>query len=789
MGLTDEFILPSDVEIRPVRELPREIRAQFAHEPGDWAVTRHNSRAASRIVDDDLASLLLLFRGGNTIARAVAAFSHRSGLRADEVLAQALPGLNRFIGLTWLALANSPAVNPIGQSHPIGSAIAGYQLVDCRRVLEKSEIYQAMSRQGELVALKVLPYPPDQQTTLEIRAEISALTTLSGTPSPRLIDHGRDADRYFLATEWCEGLPAPTQAEGLRQTAGDGSAQRLRRLCLGVLDAYSVLHERGVVHGDVHPGNVLADTQGLVRLIDFGLSTSPDVPETPLRGGVASYTDPQCASDWLAGRRPGWPDPRSEQYSVAALVYLMLTGEHHIRPSAEREVLLRRIAENQLRSFEEVGAAAAPQVESVLARALSTEPAQRFESMRAFRDAFSRADFPAQTLRPRKAGSSQTRRYVDVGLARLGTKLAAGNRDDQGPHGTVFYGSAGIAYGLYRIALQREDSELLSEADQWAAKGIAEIDTDDAVYHRGLSITEDSVGRSSPYHTHSGIYAVQALVAQSLGDFLTVRRSIESYLDAATRPTANVDLTLGRSGVVLTNALLLDALDGPTPGIEIDDLRRRLRDAGEETMKSIWSELDTAGPIGSEDSLAALGVAHGWAGICHASLLWCAATGADEPAALPGRLDQLAGQAAPDGPGLRWPIQTHHRGRWHNFMNSWCNGAPGYVFLWNAAYERYGQSRFAELADGAARTTWERRDPLGGICCGSTGRAYALLNHYRHHRAPVWLERATALAETARHAPYPTMRDSLYKGELGAVVLTAELANPSDARLPFFERD
>jgi len=50
MGLTDEFILPSDVEIRPVRELPREIRAQFAHEPGDWAVTRHNSRAASRIV-------------------------------------------------------------------------------------------------------------------------------------------------------------------------------------------------------------------------------------------------------------------------------------------------------------------------------------------------------------------------------------------------------------------------------------------------------------------------------------------------------------------------------------------------------------------------------------------------------------------------------------------------------------------------------------------------------------------------------------------------------------------
>ena len=790
MGLTDEFILPQDVDIRPIAELPEHTRAQFAHDPDDWAVTRHNSRATSRIVNEDLARLLLLFRGGSTVARAVAAFSLRSGLPAEEVLREALPSLNRFIGLAWLAPVGSRAAVPLGQGHPIGATIAGYRLVDCLQVLENSEIYQATDQRGDLVALKLVPHPVDRQSELQLRAEISALGTLDGRPASRLLDHGVVGEDYYLALEWCDGVPVTTRAEELRQSESAGALERLHRLCVRVIEAYSALHGRGVVHGDVHPGNVLVDTAGAIRLIDFGLSTSPGMPRTPLRGGVPSFTDPQCAADWLAGRRPGQPDQRAEQYSVAALAFLVLTGEHHVEQAAEREVLLGRIAANETRSFDEVGVAPAAQLEAVLARALSGGPPDRFPSTAAFLDAFRRAEVPVRGSRPRPVDRGAARDYVAVRLARLRRRLDADDRRaDEGPHGTVTFGSAGIACGLHRIALHREDPDLLAEADHWAAKAVAEIGTDHAVYHPELDITEESVGRSSPYHTESGVHAVQAVVAQSLGDFAAVRESVDHYLRAATRPTENIDLTLGRTGVLLANALLLEAIEGPTPGAESDDLRRRLRDLGDAIAASVWAELDVSGPIGAGNVLPFLGVAHGWAGVCYASLVWCAVTGANEPVGLRGRIEELAAQATPDGPGLRWPIQTHARGRRHNFMNSWCNGSPGYVFLWNAAHARFDDPRFAELADGAARETWERRDPLGGICCGSTGRAYALLNHHRHRGEAVWLERARALAEAARRAPYPAVPDSLYKGETGTVVLTAELEDPSRARLPFFECD
>ncbi len=51
-------------------------------------------------------------------------------------------------------------------------------------------------------------------------------------------------------------------------------------------------------------------------------------------------------------------------------------------------------------------------------------------------------------------------------------------------------------------------------------------------------------------------------------------------------------------------------------------------------------------------------------------------------------------------------------------MTSWCNGAPGYVFLWNTAFEQSGDARFAELAEAAARETMTARDHVGSLCCG-----------------------------------------------------------------------
>src|SRR3954451_7456413 len=77
-------------------------------------------------------------------------------------------------------------------------------------------------------------------------------------------------------------------------------------LGLGIAAALRAAHERGVVHGDVHPGNVLLDGQGRVLLADFGLAPGRT------RGGAAGYTAPEV-------ERGEAPSVRSDLWSLGAV--------------------------------------------------------------------------------------------------------------------------------------------------------------------------------------------------------------------------------------------------------------------------------------------------------------------------------------------------------------------------------------------------------------------------------------------------------------------------------------
>jgi serine/threonine-protein kinase len=495
-----------------------------------------------------------------------------------------------------------------------------------------------------------------------------------------------------------------------------------------------------------------------------------------------------------------------EQYAVGALLYLLASGAHYRDFSLERLEMLRQIAEDPPLPFSERGTEPWPELEAVLARALRKEPEERFASMADLAAALESVEVPRASLGgwDRPAGEAEGEALLKRVLERVGEGgpvFEGASGLPAPPTATVNYGAAGIACALYRIAQVRDDAALLSLADVWAERAAAAAGPPESFYNSALEITEETVGTASAYHSRAGIQAVRALIAHALGFPGLQGEAVGSFLALARVPCEEPDLTLGRSGLLLAGALLLDTLAGEP----FAERRRELTAWGDDLLRNLWAELTAKPEISDVPSRPELGMAHGWAGYLYAVLRWCRATGAPEPEGVARRLAELAACARPAGRGLRWKWYGTPEG--DVTMPGWCNGSAGMVFLWTLAAERLDDPEnpggvFRALAEGAAWNTWEASDGNGNLCCGLAGRAYALLRMWRAGRVPEqgpeqvpdnaeWLDRARVLAGRAATAIVKNGEspDSLYKGEVGVAALVVDLTRPESAAMPFFEEE
>jgi len=797
MTVSDIMVLPPDVVVVPINELPEKVLVDVEHDADDWAVTRPRSRTPTRIVNSELASLLLLFREELTIVEAVIEIAKQTSGDPERILEEAFPALQRFMNAKWLVPASGMGANAIEQTLAAGDSVAGFEVITCIQVLEDTEVYQARDKTNRLVALKMIR--PDASARVErmFHREAKILRLLNGEASPAFLENGEYEGQKYLAIEWHPGVPVTTAAAEYRQGRGLEAQSKLRELCCSVLDVYASLHEKQIVHADVHPRNVLVDGEGNVSLVDFGLARVLK-GESELadfsRGGIADFHDPEFADARRRCRRPPRATRAGEQYSLAALLYLLFTGKNYLDFSVEKPEMLRQIVEDNPLPFSRRGVAPWPEVELVLSKALSKNPKDRFRSIADFAKALAGTKFPhGDVAPPHRIEKDTFQSLVDTTLLRLRPEGRLFNDGlNEGPVASLTYGAAGIAYALYRIACLREDPNLLSLADLWATRAESEAGSENAFCCQDLEITEEIVGQVSPYNTASGVYAVQALIAHARGDFPSMVEAVMRFNEESHRSCENLDLTLGRSSTLVGCSIILEAMNGIplVTGLEAER-REAVLDLGNQTLTGIWERARTLPPLTECKELDYTGIAHGWAGLCYAALMWCDISGTAVPTNIETRLDHLAELAEPCGRGVRWPVRlrTDRRGRVHDYMASWCNGAPGHVHLWTAAYRRYRESRYWELAEKAGWNAWEDGGADGSICCGYAGRSYALLNLYKHTQDSTWLKRAHQLCAHATQVSksHTMMSNSLYKGELGVALLAADLNNPENACQPFFE--
>jgi serine/threonine-protein kinase len=790
MTILDSFLLPPDVTIVPVAQLASELGDEIAlGGGGDYAITRPRSRARSSVIDAQTAALLETFRVPASIVEAVMAFSTDRDLDPQSVLEDAFPVLGAFINDGVLVAADSELAQPIATSLTAGDRVGAFEIVEPVQVLVDTEVHLARDADGEPVALKIARAGAEQRMRRAFVHEAEILADLHGHVNPRLLDVGELDERPFLALSWCAGVDAHQAATEARALGGQEGRTVLLQLAERVIAAYAQLHAQGVLHGDVHPRNLLVDADGKVTIIDYGLAERPAAPwakSAGPRGGIDLFLEPELAGDRLAGRTARAPSAAGEQYSIAALVYLLLTGTHTHAFSLQEDEMLRQLHEQPPLSFKRNGVHGLPSVERVLGRALSKRPTARYQSVTGLLDAFRTATARDNAHRMATAPVQSTGQHLlDDVLERLALPGGLFTGGLTAPTASAMNGAAGIAYALLRIGAIRNDEALLALADLWSSKALLAVGSDEAFCNAELEIVPETFGENSFYHHVSGVQCVEALIAHARGDETAQRIALEAFVAAASAPCEHIDVAFGRAGLLLGSALLLEALPAALD-------TSALRTLGDTLHDSVWQQLQHQPPLRQSTQLRSLGAAHGWAGLLYALLRWSEASGTPPPAGLDERLAQLAALGQPAGRGLRWPHEPGAPAADTALSASWCNGAAGYVYLWTLAHNQRNEDSFLRLAQKAAWSAYEGQAAApGDLCCGLAGRAYALLNLYRHTGETAWLTRARLLADraVANVRTHALRRDSLYKGDIGVAVLLADLQAPAHATMALYDAE
>ena len=188
------------------------------------------------------------------------------------------------------------------------------------------------------------------------------------------------------------------------------------RITREAAEALAAAHREGVVHRDIKPENLLV-ADGRTWVADFGIAKAlietggEPLTSTGFVVGTPAYMSPEQA----AGDRV---DARSDQYSLASVLYEMLTGEPPFTGASVQMIIARQMSEAP-RAIRPVRPSVPPAVESAVMRALERLPADRFPSIAAFAAALG-APAPAGEA-PRRTGP----RIVRYGLLVAGFAVVA----------------------------------------------------------------------------------------------------------------------------------------------------------------------------------------------------------------------------------------------------------------------------------------------------------------------------------------------------------------------------
>jgi tetratricopeptide (TPR) repeat protein/tRNA A-37 threonylcarbamoyl transferase component Bud32 len=309
-------------------------------------------------------------------------YGQRFGQFADRLA-------DHFAGSVSLPLSGGqhPTTVPAFPAHGVAAPgmplVPGYEVVNELGRGGMGVVYKARQLQlNRWVALKRIS---DNEPGLHARfqAEAEAVARLQHPHIVQIYEIGQVAGQAYLALELVDGGSLDARINGQPQSALFAATivQTLAR-------AVQYAHDRGVVHRDLKPDNVLLTTEGTPKLTDFGLARQLDVDSRKTRAGTVLGTPSYMAPEQAQGHIDQ-VGPLSDVYSLGAILYELLTGEPPFQGETPLDTIML-VCLGEVRSPRKHQPTIPTDLEIICLKCLEKEPGRRYESALALAEDLSR---------------------------------------------------------------------------------------------------------------------------------------------------------------------------------------------------------------------------------------------------------------------------------------------------------------------------------------------------------------------------------------------------------------
>lgn len=257
----------------------------------------------------------------------------------------------------------------------IGKKLDGrYEITELIGIGGMADVYKAVDvMENRVVAVKILKteFSENQEFLRRFRNESKAIAVLSHPNIVRIYDVGFTDEIQFIVMEYIDGI---TLKEFMEQQGVLRWKDALHFLTQ-ILRALQHAHDRGIVHRDIKPQNIMLFPDGTIKVMDFGIARFSRVDGKTLSDktiGSVHYISPEQA-------RGDFTDERSDIYSVGAMLYEMLTGRKMFDGDNPVSIALMHMQEEPTYP-RDIVPSIPEALEEIVIHAVEKDPSRRYQS-------------------------------------------------------------------------------------------------------------------------------------------------------------------------------------------------------------------------------------------------------------------------------------------------------------------------------------------------------------------------------------------------------------------------